>query len=195
MKIIGTMVVLGALSLLPEGTAQAASTFEDCASAQNYGNQTARHWVGTVMNRVSCADASVRKGENALAKQMRRQRINAHNPLSHQVCFYQGLYAGYIEGLETEAAKCHAGLELSTVAQAASAVFIAMQEAALAIDDGIINQVFDGIFWAPELEVDTRVEQCDDVINVSVLGDAADDDDVVIPDGLDELVASVCLND
>jgi hypothetical protein len=187
MKTIGTFVVVAVLGVLTAGSARAAApTFEDCQSAGNYGYNSAYSITSSVMNKAACGDTQVRKGEVALARQAKRQKIPAHNPHAHKVCFYGGYYEGYIDALVTEAGQCGATLELASVARAAAAVFTAMHEALLAIDDGVIDSVFDNVFQAPDLDLDDLADQCDEVIY---------DDAFDLEAGLDELVDSVCRND
>lgn len=183
MKTIGTIVAL----MLVSGTATAANpTFGDCESAENYGYATAWQLTSAVMNKAACSEIAVRKGEVALARQAKRQKIPAHNPQEHKICFYAGFYAGYVDALVVEAGQCNAPVELASVARAASAVFTAMHESLIGINDAIVDQVFDGVFTAPNLGEDAIAEQCEEPIYDDVLDLEA---------GLDELVDSVCRND
>jgi hypothetical protein len=172
--------------LLVAGPAQAASpTFEDCESASNYGYNTSWQFVSSVMNKAACAEIQVRKGEIALARQAKRQKIPPHNTDALKTCFYTGLYAGYIDALVVEFEQCNDDLPLASVARAAAAVFTAMHEALSNVNDGVVDTVFDDVFDAPDLDPGPLAEQCFEVIYDDVLDLEA---------GLDELVETVCEN-
>jgi len=182
MKRIGILVVSSALLVITAGAASAANeTFVDCDSAYNYGKNTADFYVSAAMNQATCDAARLEKAEVVLARTLKRQKINPTNSEATKVCFYQGLYAGYVEMLAAEYADCGLGLELlPSVVRAAVSIFTAMHVLD-SVDDADIDQVFDGVFTAP----DASSVACADYIV-----DATTQDD-----GLGELIDSVCWND
>ena len=181
MKRIGILVMCGALGLLSPAVASAAPpTFEDCDSAFNYGQNTAQFYVSASMNRAACDAASVVRAEVALGHSLRRQKIQPQNSEDLKVCFYEGLYAGYVGGLQSERASCGEGLPLLSVARAAVTVFSAMQGSLDSVDDGIVDRVFGHVFYAPP----AQAQSCEGFVR----GEQTD-----VP-GLGALVGDVCWN-
>jgi hypothetical protein len=180
MKRIGTLVLFGALGLLSSVASAATSTFDDCDSAYNYGENTAQFYVSASMNRAACDVASVARAEVALSHSMRRQKIQPQNSEELKVCFYEGLYDGYVTSLYNEHASCNQPLSLSSVARAAATVFSAMQSSLDAVNDGVVERVFGHVFYAPP----SQAASCEDYIR----GEQTD------APGLDALVGAVCSN-
>jgi hypothetical protein len=150
MKRIGILALSGVLGLLAPAVASAASpTFEDCDSAYNYGSNTAQFYVSASMNRASCDNAVVTRAEVALGHSLRRQKIPPQNSEELKVCFYEGLYFGYVSALYQEHSNCGDSLSLLSVARAAVTVFSAMQSSLDQVDDGEVESVFGHLFYAP----------------------------------------------
>lgn len=138
------------LSLAVGAAPAAADTFPDCGSAYNYGWNSSWQYVSSSMNRADCDAATVEKAEVALARAFRRKQISPDDSEALKVCYYQGLYAGYIGALAVEYDECGWGLQLlPSVARAAVSVFTAMHLGLEYVDDGDVNDVFDDVFWAP----------------------------------------------
>jgi hypothetical protein len=139
------------LSLAVGAAPAAADTFPDCGSAYNYGWNSSWFYVSASMNRADCDAATVEKAEAALARAFRRKQIEPDNSEGLKVCYYQGLYAGYIGALAVEYDECP-DLNLAlvpSVARAAVSVFTAMHLGLDYVDDGDVDEVFDDVFWAP----------------------------------------------
>ena len=197
MNRFGTLVVVGALLLLGPGTALAdpKPTFDSCEDAFNFGSNSAHQWVSSVMNRAGC-DGDVATAEIKLAKALEKQKIPPHNPKEHKVCFYQGLYAGYVATLESEVASCGRWLSLDSAARAALSVFGAMARGlGKSLDSSNIDQVFDGVYDASGQDANT----CSSFIFVG----GAEYKDELCDDGepcdelnarLNDLASSVCWN-
>jgi hypothetical protein len=182
MKRIGILVMGGVLGLLSPAVASASSpTFEDCDSAYNYGANTSGYFVSASMNRAACDGPAVARAEVALSHSLRRQKIPPQNTEELKICFYEGLYAGYVNGLVSEHASCGDGLSILSVARAAVTVFSAMQSSLDYVDDGIAYRVFARIFYAPP----TQVASCEGFIH----GEQAD------APGLGAMVGAVCRNE
>lgn len=186
MKRIAIVVLSLAALMAGTGVAPAAAddTYADCDSAANYGWNTAWQFVSASFNRAACDPTMIDKAEAALARSLKKQQIAARNPEWAKVCFYQGLYHGYVTALASEYADCgrDVGL-LPSVARAAVSVFVAMQAGLEQVDGYEVDNVFEGAFVAgPELG-----EDCTN----HVLGSEA----AGHSDGLDELVESVCWNE
>ena len=182
MKRIAILVVFGAASMLAMGTAVAAPpTFDSCESAFNYGANTSRFFVTASLTRAACNDEKMEDAEDALFKSLKKQKIQPHNSEDLKVCFYEGLYSGYIEGLVSEYADCQYHLGIVSVARAAVAVFTAMNTFLDSVDDYEIDQVFDGV---RETQPEDRLA-CETTIL----------DSVEHSGGLVELLRSVCRND
>jgi hypothetical protein len=183
MNRIGILVASCALVATTATAVSAADeTFADCESAANYGARTAYYFVGASMNRAACDGSMGERVQQVLARSLRRQHISAHNPEALRVCFYQGLYRGYVGALEAEYVDCESDLELvPSVARAAVAVFIAMQSGLDTVDTDDVNAVFDDVFTAPPWSG----VACDSYIDAS---------DAAGLDGVAELTASVCWN-
>lgn len=182
MNRIGIALLSTALLVGAVGPVLADDTFPDCASASNYGWNTSAQVVSSVMNRADCDAAVVERGEVVLSKQMRRQRIAAHNSESIKACFYQGLYHGYVDTLQTEYAQCGDDLPLvPSVTRAAVAVFGALNDALDRVDASDVDFVFDGVYEAPYWAGDA----CATALAAETSG----------LDSRGELVDSVCWND
>jgi hypothetical protein len=184
MNRIGTLVVLSALLLVGSGTALAdpKPTFDTCEDAFNFGSNSAKMWVSAAMNRASCNGLQVATAEAQLAKTLKKQKIPAHNSEEHKVCFYQGLYAGYVDQLGVERASCGQGLPIVSVARAALSVFGAMVKGLDSVENSEIDQVFDGGF-------DTEGQDGDAC--ASFIANEGDD----LEADLSELIKSVCFED
>jgi hypothetical protein len=182
MKRIGILVMGGVLGLLLPAVASAAPpTFEDCDSAYNYGANTSQFYVSASMNRAACDSASVARAELALAHSLRRQKIQPQNSDELKVCFYEGLYDGYVSTLYSEHATCGDSLSLLSVARAAVTVFSAMQGSLDYVDDGMVDRVFAHVFYAPPAQTGS----CESFIH----SEQAD-----LP-GLGAMVGAVCRNE
>lgn len=181
-------IVVLSLAVLSIGTgvstAAADDTFADCDSASNYGWNTAWQNVSSSMNRAACDVAVMDRAEAALVRTLKKQQIPSRNPEIAKVCFYEGLYHGFVAALESEYADCGRpfGL-LPSVAKAAVSVFVAMQFGIDQVDSYAVDFVFEGAFTAPE----AQAEDC----STFILGSEA----AGHSDGLDELVESVCWNE
>jgi hypothetical protein len=171
----------GVVVLLAMGSTAAATTFDSCTSAYNYGANTSTLYVSAAMNRAACDSAEVQKAEAALARAFKTQAIPAQNPEAFKRCFYEGLYTGYIHTLASERADCGQTLPLMSVAHASVSVFEAMYAALDVMTDAVVNQVFDGVFYAPS----ASAAACEDFLRV----DASD-----LSSGFEEFVDSVCWN-
>src|SRR5258706_16360458 len=91
MKSIGILVVCGALLSSLTGVASAAqSTYVDCNSAFNDGQNQALFYVSASTSRTGCSGLD--HAEAALAKVMRKYKIHPNNTDALKVCFYEGLY-------------------------------------------------------------------------------------------------------
>jgi hypothetical protein len=142
-----------ALLTLVAGAAPAAAedTFPDCASAYNYGWNSSWLYVSASMNRADCDGTIVEKAEVALARAFRRKQIAPGNGEALKVCFYQGVYAGYVGALAVEYDECpdlDFGI-VPSVARAAVSVFTAMHLGLDRVDGHEVDEVFDGVYWAP----------------------------------------------
>jgi hypothetical protein len=169
---------------LGEASAAADDTFADCDSAANYGWSTAWQFGSGSLNRVSCDQAAIERAEAALARSLKKLAIPARNPESTKVCFYEGVYHGYIDALASKYASCDRAVGLlPSVARAAVSVFAAMQSSLQQVDGDEVDHVFEGAFVAPE----GQGAECE----AYVLGSEAAGHD----DGLTELVESVCWNE
>jgi hypothetical protein len=181
MNRIGIAVLSTALVVGAAGPVLADDTFPDCTSASNYGWNTSWNIVSSSLNRAACDTTITERAEVVLAKQLRRQRIAAHNSEPIKACFYQGLYHGYVDALATEYSQCGRDLPLvSSVTRAAVAIFGALNDALDRVDSSEIDVVFDGAFEAPYW----AGEACEYTLESDTSGDSRD-----------ELVASVCWND
>jgi hypothetical protein len=152
MKRTAILAASTALLTLVAGTAPAAAedTFPDCSSAYNYGWNTTWSYVSGSMNRADCNETVIEKAEVALARAFRRKQIAPDNGEALKVCYYQGVYAAYVGALAVEYDQC--GVELGvvpSVARAAVSVFTAMQLGLDRVDDADVDEVFDGVWWAP----------------------------------------------
>jgi hypothetical protein len=151
MKRTAILAASSALLTLVMGTVPAAAdTFPDCASAYNYGWNSSWFYVSASMNRADCDGTVIEKAEAALARAFRRKQIEPDNSEALKVCFYQGMYAGYIGALAVEYDEC--GLELGivpSVARASVSIFVAMHAGLDWVDDAEVDEVFDGVYWAP----------------------------------------------
>jgi len=125
----------------------------------------------------------ITKAELTLAKSLGKQKIPPHNTEALKVCFYEGLYRGYIAGLESEYAECAAPIELGivSVVRAALSVFAAMHDWLDVVNDSEIDQVFDGVYVTDESD--------------SIWCDSYSRADADSDQGIDEFVKSVCWND
>jgi len=181
MKCTGMYILSGVLILLVTTGTAAASTFDSCASAYSYGANTSTMYVSAAMNHAACDAAEVQKAEAALARTFRNVAIPPQNPEAFKLCFYEGLYAGYIHTLVNERGDCGQTLPLMSVAHGAVAVFEAMYSALDVMNDAEVNQVFDGIFIAPS----AGGAACEDLLRA----EASD-----LSAGFEEFVSSVCWN-
>jgi hypothetical protein len=182
MKRIGILVLSSALLAVTSGAAIAAQdqTFPSCGDAYNYGRNTADFYVSAALNNAACNTVKIEKAEAALAKVFKRQAIAPRNSEELQVCFYDGLYQGYVDTLIAEYADCGLDLHLApSVARAAVAVFLAMQVNLDHVDDAEVSEVFDGVFD----QDGSQSVACVDYI----VGTNADNFD-----GAGELIDSVC---
>jgi hypothetical protein len=169
------------LTLVAGASPAAADTFPDCASAYNYGWNSSWLYVSASMNRADCNQTVIEKAEAALARAFRRKQIEPDNGEALKVCYYQGVYAGYIGALAVEYDEC--GLDLGvvpSVARAAVSVFTAMHVGLEWVDDADVDEVFDGVWWAPP----ASAVACVGYIEAS---------EAVDP-GRGELIQSVCRN-
>jgi hypothetical protein len=186
MKRIAIVVLSLAVLSVGAGVSSAAAddTFADCDSASNYGWNTAWQYVSSSFNRAACDVVVMDRAETALARTLKKQQIPSRNTELAKVCFYEGLYHGYVNALESEYADCGRpfGL-LPSVAKAAVTVFVAMQSGIDVVDSYAVDFVFEGAFTAP-------TEQAEDCA-LFVLGSEA----AGYSDGLEELVESVCWNE
>jgi hypothetical protein len=181
-KWIGILVLSSALLAVSSGAADAANdeTFPTCDDAYNYGRNTSAFYVSAALNTANCESVRIEKAEAALAKSFKRQAIANRNSEEMQVCFYSGLYQGYIETLSAEYADCGLALGLSpSVARAAVAVFLAMDHNLDDVDAWDVSDVFDGVF--PHDGSETAA--CGTYIDASTAGDLA---------GAAELADAVC---
>lgn len=182
MKRTGILVVSSALLLGAAAPASAADeTFANCSSAINYGTNTSTYFVSSAMNTAKCDGAIIERAEAVLARQFARRTIAASNPDEIKVCFYEGLYEGWIDTLVSEYGECGYTLSLSSVSRAAVSIFTALHASLERVDNGEIDIVFDGVFRAPS--ADRQV--CDDYVSSETEG---------LDEGRNELVDSVCWN-
>jgi hypothetical protein len=177
MKRIGTLMVLGALLSFSSVAAASQPTFEDCDSAFNYGQNTSLFYVSASTNRVGC---DLQRAEVALARSLKKQKIPPQNTEEMKLCFYEGLYAGYLTGLQSAYDSCNDGLSLASVARAASSVFSAMLGGLDSVDDGDVFRVFAHTFYAPS----SAANACEAFLRGEE-GDGA---------GVNALVSAVCFN-
>jgi hypothetical protein len=186
MKRIAIVVLSLAALMVGTGVAPAAAedTFADCDSAANYGWNTAWQYVSASLNRAACDETKVEKAEAALARSFKKLQIAGRNPEWAKVCYYEGLYHGYVASLESEYADCGRAFGfLPTVGRAAVSIFVAMQTSLEQVDGHEVDNVFEGVFVAPEA-------QGEDCTNFILGSEAAG-----LGDGLDELIESVCWNE
>jgi hypothetical protein len=186
MKRIAIVVLSLAALMAGTGVAPAAvdDTYADCDSAANYGWNSVWLSVSSSMNRAACDVTVMDRAESALVRTLKKQQIAGRNPEWAKVCFYQGLYDGYVAALSYEYGQCARpfGL-LPSVARAAVSIFVAMQASLEQVDGYEIDNVFEGAFVAPS-------ELGEDCTNHFLGSEAAGHSD-----GLDELVESVCWNE
>lgn len=178
MKRIGSLMVLGALLSFSSVAAASQPTFEDCDSAFNYGQNTALFYVSASTNRVAC---DLQRAELALGRSLKKQKIPPQNTEDMKVCFYEGLYAGYVAGLESAHESCGDTVSLASVARAAATVFSAMSDGLDDVDDAEVVRVFAHVFYAQP----SAANACEAFLRGEE-GDGA---------GVNALVNSVCWND
>jgi hypothetical protein len=186
MKRIAIVVLSLAVLTVGAGVTPAAAddTFADCDSAANYGWNTAWQFVSSSLNRAACDPTITERAEAALGRSLKKQQIAGRNPEWAKVCFYQGLYHGYVDALAAEYADCGRAFGLlPSVARAAVSVFIAMQSGLEQVDGHEVDNVFEGAFEAPA----ALGEDCTNFILGSEAGSRSD--------GLEELTESVCWNE
>jgi hypothetical protein len=183
MNRIMILVASSAALLAVSGAAFADDTFADCDSAASYGWNTASFYVSASMNRAACDVNLTEKAEAALGRALKRQRIAPRNSEAIKVCFYDGLYRGYVAELARAHDSCDRELSLApSVARAAVAVFTAMHQGLASVDRADVNAVFDDVFEAPAESADA----CARYVLTSDAGHLT---------RVDILVDSVCWND
>jgi hypothetical protein len=186
MKRIAIVVLSLVVLTVGAGVSSAAAddTFADCDSAANYGWNTAWGYVSASFNRAACDEQKLDKAEAALARSFKKLQIPARNPEWAKVCYYEGLYHGYVAALESEYADCGRAFGLlPSVARAAVSIFVAMQSGLEQVDGHEVDNVFEGAFAAP-------AALGEDCTNEILDGEAAGHSD-----GLEELIESVCWNE
>jgi hypothetical protein len=182
MKRIGILVI-GMALVASQGVASAAPTFANCESASNYGKNSANLYVSASMNTADCDSAGLERAELALGRSLRKLKIHPGNTDEMQVCFYEGVFEGYVDALWTGYNECGRALTLGSVARAANTVFAGMRTALHDVSDSAINVVFGWVF-------DVSGEDtagCASYLRAEYPGASA-------PDGLDHLIDVVCFN-
>ena len=81
---------------------QARAAFQTCADARNYGANTARLFVSQVFNRGNCRANGLGQSHDALVNVWKTQVLRTNDSDQEKVCYYEGLWAGTLEGLSTE---------------------------------------------------------------------------------------------
>lgn len=98
------IILLTILCALRTSTANAA--FVTCEDARQYGENSARLFVGQSFARVACDGALRERVHMALDRVLARQVLRTKDSDAEKVCFYEGMFAGLRAQLLTEYAAC-----------------------------------------------------------------------------------------
>lgn len=173
MRQIFTMGLAGAILCLG---GQASAQFVDCLSAQSSGYNTTAFFVSAVFNTIGCraSAAQVTTAQESLANVISTQQLTTSMPDELKVCYYQGLYEGYIETLLSEYRQCRAVPSAATLGAAAGAIFVALYSTIPDfVDDGVVEDVFESI--ARQRTLDGQIA-CSESLLSSVEADFAEDE-------------------
>lgn len=100
------LTLLSILCVLQTSTAQAG--FVTCEDARQYGENSARLFVGQSFTRIACDGMLRERVHSALDRVLARQVLRTHDSDDEKVCFYEGMFAGLRGQLLAEYAACAA---------------------------------------------------------------------------------------
>ncbi len=106
----------------------ASAQFADCLSSRNAGFNTTTFFVSAVFNTIGCNASSdeVAAAQQTLEDVISAQQLNTSISNELKVCFYDGLYEGYISTLLQEYRECRSVPSAATLGRSAASVFRAL---------------------------------------------------------------------
>lgn len=100
-----TLSILSLLaSLWPVTTARAA--FVSCQDAKNYGENSARLFVGQTFARIACDGDLLERVHLAFDRVLSRQVLRTSDGDDVKLCFYEGMFEGLTEELRSRYSAC-----------------------------------------------------------------------------------------